>query len=80
MNVRSCNKGMLFVNKEPLFFNKDLLLINNGRKIIPTLGIKFSHAGTKLFPRWDWIRFLKNRKKRQYSFEFQNYFVTLHPI
>ena len=53
MNVRSCNKGMLFVNKESLFFNKDLLLINNGRKIIPTLGLKHSHPGNKIFPRWD---------------------------
>jgi len=39
-----------------LFVNKDLLLINNGRKIIPTLGLKHSHPGNKIIPRWDWYR------------------------
>ena len=46
------NKGMLFVNTELLFFTADLLFVTAGIKRIPTLGLKDSHPGTKTFPRW----------------------------
>ena len=45
------NKGMLFVNTELIFFTADLSFITTGIKIIPTLGLKDSHPGTKTFPR-----------------------------
>ena len=45
------NKGMLFVNTELIFFTADLLFVTAGIKIIPTLGLKDSHLGTKTLPR-----------------------------
>ena len=45
------NKGMLFINTELLFFTADLSFITTGIKIIPTLGLKDSHPGTKTLPR-----------------------------
>ncbi len=40
------------MNTRFLFAN-NLLLLEAGARSSPTLGLKHSHLGTEMFPRWD---------------------------